>query len=76
MGTQLSSSFVLIHSPNNHSSGHLKDVHCQLKGWEGEGNQVPSDNVLNLESEGTCQLWGYSCSSFPRVLCRGKLDCQ
>lgn len=62
-----------IHSSNHHSSsGHFKDVTCQLKR---ERIQVPSDNTWSLTSGETCQLWGYN-SSFPRVLCRGKLDYQ
>lgn len=62
-----------IHSSNHHSSsGHFKDVTCQLKG---ERLQVPSDNTWSLTSGETCQLWGHN-SSFPRVLCRGKLDYQ
>lgn len=72
VGTQLSSPFVLKHSPKTT----LQDTSMMSIASVRGGNQVPFDNVPNLESEGTCQLWGYSCPSFPRVLCRGKLDCQ
>ena len=54
---------------------HLQDTSKMSTASLKERIQVPSDNKWSLTSGETCQLWGYN-SSFPRVLCRGKLDYQ
>lgn len=50
------------------SSGHLKDLPCQTKGKK---IQLPLDNVPNVKTEGTCQLWDTATQVFPGCFAEG-----